>query len=192
MSLRYVGFNLPDAWTALQNLAAASFSSVSLIDNIYIFIFIFCMISIMYSTLDSLISSISYTTYYDIILKGNISEKAQLSKSRMWTIAYTFIFFILYVVVRKFVSGIDNILYTFYAFQLALFPSIILIFISKKLNRLSAYVSIIGGVVLCLIPLIINNEIINPYSSAAIFSVIGSTILYLLLTSIEKYKVENE
>jgi Na+/proline symporter len=191
MSLRYVGFDVPDAWTALQKIAFESFQSKNIFDNFYILIFIFGMISIMYSTLDSLISSISYTTYYDIILKGNIEESAKLSKARMWTIVYTAIFFVLYLFIRYFVDGVDKILYTFYSFQLALFPAIISVFVNKKLNVLSAYLSIIFGGLFCLIPLFIDNETINPYSASAVFSVIGSIIVYIIFSFNSKYNINN-
>ena len=191
MSLRYTGFDVPDAWTALQKLAYDSFQSKNIIDNIYILIFIFGMISIMYSTLDSLISSISYTTYYDIILKGNIDEAGKLSRARLWTIVYTAIFFVIYLLVRSFVEGVDKILYTFYSFQLALFPAIISVFINKKINVLSAYMSIIFGGFFCLIPLFIDTETINPYSASAIFSVVGSIIVYAIFSFNSKYNISN-
>lgn len=191
MSLRYTGFDVPDAWTALQKLAYDSFQSKNVFDNIYILIFVFGMISIMYSTLDSLISSVSYTTYYDIILKGNIKEAGRLSMSRVWTVIYTLLFFAIYLIVRFFVEGVDKILYTFYSFQLALFPAIISVFVNKKINVLSAYLSIIFGGLLCLIPLFVDTETINPYSASATFSVFGSIIIYYIFSFNSKYNINN-
>lgn len=189
MSLRFVGLDLPDAWIALQRLASDSFSSESILDNAYILLLIFSMISIMYSTLDSLISSVSYTCYYDIILQGNLEERADLRKARMWTIMYTVTFFVIYIITRRFVSGVDNILYTFYSFQLALFPAIVCTFICKRVNKLSAFLSVIGGSALCLTVLIINSESINPYTAAATFTVVGATLIYLFFTLFKRFEV---
>lgn len=191
MSLRYTGFDLPNTWAPIQDIAAQSFASTLAFDNIYILVLIFAMVSIMYSTLDSLISSISYTCYYDLMLKGNLEEQAQLSKARKWTVVYTILFFFIYIIVRTYVSRPDDILYTFYAFQLALFPSIGYALVSNRINKLAAFISIIGGSALCITTFVINSDVYNPYSFAAIVSVGGATILFYLFSKFRKFEVSN-
>ena len=132
------------------------------------------------------------TAYCDIILKGNLEEKAELSKARVWTIGYTAIFLIIYIIVRRYASRVDDILYTFYAFQLALFPSIMWALVSRKINKASAFFSIFGGSVLCIVTLWVNSKAINPYSAAATFSVVGATLIYWALTPLKRYEVMNE
>ncbi len=166
-----------DAWSALNQFTSNSILNGTSTDIAFIIILILSMIFIMFSTLDSIISSISFTTYFDII-KG---KKDSLYQARLYTVIYTLVFMVIYIALRQKVNNIDSILYTFYSFQLALFPSIISVFISKSINPLAANASIIGGSILTIIPLYINGEMINPYSASAIFSVFGSTLIYLII-----------
>ncbi|WP_435415086.1 hypothetical protein [Polaribacter aestuariivivens] len=190
MGLKYCGTEVTDAWSALNEFTSNSFHSGSTIDIAFVIILILSMIFIMFSTLDSIICSISFTTYFDIIKKN----KESLLEGRLYTAIYTMLFMLIYILLRQRVSDIDSILYTFYSFQLALFPSIMAIFISKKINSYAANASIIGGSLLTVIPLYINSDFINPYSASALFSVMGSIVIYLvvnLLVSSKSIKLKS-
>jgi Na+/proline symporter len=182
MGLKYVGLNINDAWTALQDFASISVSSENLFDNLFVTTLFLSMIFIMFSTLDSLISAISYTVYYDIISKN----QKTLFGARIWTAIYSIVFLIIYYAVRQKISTIDSILYTFYSFQLTLFAPILFVLVGKKLKSTAVAISILVGIIGTLIPLYINSETINPYTSAALFSVMSSTISLLFLNSIIK------
>lgn len=192
MSIKYLGIDFANGWNTLPELAQVYLNAGNIWNITYILIFIIALESIMFSTLDTLILAISYTTYYDIILVGDIKNNRSLFEARMWTILYTVIFFIIYLFVRFNVNGIDNILYTFYSFQLSLFPAILWMLFSKEINKLAGYGSILFGMMVCIIPLFVNSELINPYSSAATFAIIGSTFIYYLLSKIKKYNLAND
>lgn len=178
MGIKYTGVEITDAWSALKDFIKVSVSEGGIIDSFFVYILLISIIFIMFSTLDSLISSISFTTHYDILSKSNKS----LSNAILYTVLYTVIFMIIYLFVRQKINQVDSILYTFYSFQLSLFPSIISVLLFRKANYRSSIYSILGGSALTLIPFFINNEIINPYSSSSIFSVVGSCLIYYLIT----------
>lgn len=186
MGLKYVGFDLKDAWTALQTFTHLSLTMGNVFDKVFVLILFLSMLFIMFSTLDSIISAISFTTYFDIISQ----KQKTLKGARIWTVIYTLFFGIIYYVVRKEVSTIDGILYTFYSFQLSLFPAIIFILLRKKCHPYSIVISIISGFIGTLIPLFINSDLINPYSSAAIFSIIFSIVTLILSNKILKGRTD--
>ncbi|MBX7227771.1 MAG: hypothetical protein K1X55_17180 [Chitinophagales bacterium] len=188
MSLKYVGLNIPDAWTALQGFTQLSFNSGNFVDIFFTSTLFFSMLLIMFSTLDSIISSITFTVYYDFVSKGNRSVLG----ARIWTIIYTSLFGFIYYIIRQKVSTIDSILYTFYSFQLSLFPTIISMFLNMKVSKYSIAISIIAGFIGTLIPLLINSETINPYSSSALFSVFFSTLFLILSNEFLKFFVKNK
>lgn len=178
MGLKYVGLKIPDAYTAIQDFTSISIRSGSAIDQAFIMGLFISMIFIMFSTLDSLISAISYTVYYDIVSK----DKKNLRSARISTLSYTLIFLVVYYFLRQKISTIDSILYTFYSFQLSLFAPVTAILFGWKTSKFSIILSIITGSACALIPLLINSETINPYTASAIFSVVPS-IFVLFITN---------
>jgi Na+/proline symporter len=138
------------------------------------------MIFIMFSTLDSLLSAISYTVYYDVISRG----KRNLRGARISTFTYTLFFLLIYYFVRQKVSTIDSILYTFYSFQLSLFAPVAAILIGKRVSKLAVVLSILSGSLFALIPLFINSESVNPYTSSAIFSVVPSVVVLVIANAL--------
>jgi hypothetical protein len=184
MGLKYVGLKIPDAFTAIQDFTSISIKSGSAIDQIFIMGLFVSMIFIMFSTLDSLISAISYTVYYDIVSK----DKKNLRSARISTLLYTLVFLGIYYFLRQKISTIDSILYTFYSFQLALFAPVIAILFGWRVSKFPIILSIITGSACALIPLFINSEAINPYTSSAIFSVIPSVIVLFIANLFFKAK----
>jgi len=191
MALRHLGSGIESAWTALQETVLTLFASDGLVDSAYVLILLFAMISIMFSTLDSLISALSFTAYKDLSSGSTADAISNLRRARIWTLAYAVTFLIIYKVVRIFASSVDDILYTFYAFQLALFAAVAASTIAKRRNRLSAYLSIIGGSVLCLLPLTGWIPALTPYNSAALFAVFGGGLFYLFGLLFSRYRVED-
>ena len=179
MGLKYLHNGVNDGWTVLNQVITVSVGSGNLFDVLFVLLFFASMIFIMFSTLDSIISAISFTTYHDIVVSDH-SKKESLGKARQWTIVYVILFALIYILIRQKVSNVDSILYTFYSFQLALFPSIAMFLLRKRINTIAALLSLIGGALLSFIPLFINSEIINPYSAAAIFSVLSSLVIYFI------------
>jgi hypothetical protein len=184
MGLKYVGLKIPDAFTAIQDFTAISIKSGSMIDQLFIMGLFVSMIFIMFSTLDSLLSAISYTVYYDVVSR----DKKNLKSARIATFSYTLIFLVIYYFVRQKVSTIDNILYTFYSFQLALFAPVLAVLFGKRVSKFAVIASIVTGSACALIPLFINSEAVNPYTSSAIFSVIPSILVLWLVNFLLKDK----
>jgi Na+/proline symporter len=180
MALKYVGVKIPDAFTAIQDFTAVSIKFGNIVDQISIMGLFISMIFIMFSTLDSLISAISYTVYYDVVSRG----RKDLKSARISTFLYTLIFLIIYYFVRQKVSTIDTILYTFYSFQLALFPSVLATLLRRKTSKIAIVLSILFGSIGALIPLLINSETINPYTSSAIFTTVFSAFTLLITNSL--------
>lgn len=177
MGLKYTGLNISDAWTALLEFTNLLLNSNLWTDQLFVIILFFSMIFIMFSTLDSIISVISYTTYFDVVT----DKQKTLKGARIWTLVYTVVFLALYYFVRLNVSTVDSILYTFYSFQLALFPAVLVMLLEKNVSKKAIISSIIFGFIGTFIPLYFNSDAINPYNSAAIFSVgFSLTALYIV------------
>lgn len=187
MGLKYLHNSVNDGWTALGQVVNVFIGSGGLFDVLFVLLLFAGMIFIMFSTLDGIISAISFTTCHDIVAIDR-SKKGSLGKARQWTIAYVVLFALIYILIRQKISNVDNILYTFYSFQLALFPSIVMFLLRKKVNAMAAFLSLVGGVLLSLVPLYVNSGIIRPYSTVAIFSVPGSLVIYFIAEFLFKLK----
>jgi Na+/proline symporter len=175
MAFKYVNADISSGWTVLQDISIHYFNSNILLDNAYIIILLFGMIMIMFSTLDSLISSISYTVYEDIV---NVIKKGKLTikGARIWTVIFTLFFFFFYIYARTRISEIDKILYAFYSFQIALFPTIFFLLIKKQSSIISAVSSISSGILASILVLVY----IDPYVYAALVVFIVSMLFYFL------------
>ncbi len=117
-------------------------------------IFIVSMIAVMLSTIDELLSAITFTAFDDVIERkeGVIEEgsagKRSLTKARLTTLGICAIGAFVYYGFRYLIKiEIGTILYTFYASQLALFPTVVASLYGKKRIGTAAIWSIILGVI---------------------------------------------
>lgn len=115
-------------------------------------IFIVAMIAIMLSTVDELLSAITFTAYEDVVIgDGKIvsDERAKkaLNIARATTLTICILGSIMYYSFR-FILKIDimTILYTFYSSQLALFPAVIGSLYRKNAVAKAAIISILSGI----------------------------------------------
>lgn len=148
-SLKFLGLFSPISWTfaiflgmgiklilpttlssemPLIDLLSSMANSENIILMILSFGMMLSLVFIMFSTLDSLIIGISFTAHKDIM--PGMSRK--MSSIKTGTLLITSGLFILYVLARNCIKEVDDILYTFYAFQLGLVPSILYALFSKK------------------------------------------------------------
>lgn len=115
---------IPDAdpWNVLSEL-----SNYFRVEGLVLLAFVFTLslAAIMFSTLDSLISAVSFTVHNDILL--NVSRNL---RSKIWgqlvTAALLLIMFLYYLTMKGVTAdNFDAILYLSWSFQIALLPSVI-------------------------------------------------------------------
>jgi len=186
MGLKLVAYNQTDSYNVLSNVL------VQLINGELFLIVISlamlaCMTLVMFSTLDSLILAISFTVQKDIFgLKNNSSG---LFKFKLGTILITISLLIFYLFARTYVSEIDSILYTFYAFQIGLLPTVYYALTAKSNNKIAAVASMITGIIT---PIIVFYVGLSPYDWTAFITFIVTFISFFsinILTSNERYRL---
>ena len=180
IALRYL---LPggDPWT-IVNVLMNFFETSGLLGAIMVLIFIASLSAIMYSTLDSLISSVAFTVHNDILLQ--ISERF---KSVLWAKLVTIVLLIgmlNYYLFMKNVTGdqFDAILYLSWSFQISLVPAVFSTFIRPSVGPIIA-ASMLAGCAAATWPLLQGNPA-EVYEVSPILALIASTVTFFVLTGI--------
>ena len=179
MAIKYATpFISTDPYDAVILFVQDLFNSGDDLNIAIVFFFILSMVAIMFSTLDSLISCIAFTIQNDWLIQIKRKLKT-IFYGRATTIIYLIVVFILYNWLSNKVQNFSDILYSCWAYQIALFPAISLSFINKGINGWFMFFSIIGGMIGASVPLIIGPPL-SAYSHAPIFSLIVSSCIIAL------------
>ncbi|WP_422005375.1 hypothetical protein [Roseivirga pacifica] len=177
MSIKMLLINeLGGAYNSFSNSLVWLMQSDNVFFNVLPLIMLICMVLIMFSTLDSLILAISFTVQKDIF---NLDGKrdSNITRFKMGTIGITVALFVFYVFSRTYVTEIDSILYTFYAFQIGLLPAILFALTSKSFNKYAAVSSLIVGIVVPIVVFIVG---LSPYDWTALITFFASLITFLI------------
>ena len=161
-------------------------------------IFIVAMIAIMLSTIDELLSAITFTAFDDVIERreGSIENGAlgrrALNKARLTTLGICVVGAFVYYGFRYIYKvEIATVLYTFYSSQLALFPSVFGSLYGKKRMGVAAIWSIILGIVAAFVTSFIGAtksidlSLVSPLSCLFV-----ATITYWLISAVTNNRKE--
>lgn len=179
MILRYVSPEVStNPYDAVMIFLTKYQNSMGLSGQIIVLVFVVGIISIMLSTLDSLVSCITFTLHNDWILPFNPKMKTP-AVARGVTVIFLLIAFMLYSWLGKVVQNFSDILYSCWSFQIALFP---LVYASFKGTRVSGYVylfSLLAGMGASLVPIIYGPPL-SPYEHGPLLS-LGSSCLVMFI-----------
>ncbi|WP_373818294.1 hypothetical protein [Porphyromonas loveana] len=168
----------------LIDLLSSMANSENFIQMVLSFAMLISLVFIMFSTLDSLIIAISFTAHKDIMPIFGLREN---NSPKIGTLLITTILFIIYILARNYISRVDDILYSFYAFQLGLVPSILYALFGKKnkAHHQAAIWSILFGIltpIFILLFLQISPIIWSPVST----TIVSSSVFLIVNRCIKK------
>lgn len=152
MALGYSGFLQPgdDPSVAIGRFVSAVVTGQSSLAAMgaYVWlvypVFVAAVVAIMLSTVEALISAITFTAFHDLPPFG---RRASIGRARLYTLGVTVIGVIAYYSLRYvFGVGIQTALYTFYSSQLALFPVVVVALYRKWVSARAAVASLIAGI----------------------------------------------
>lgn len=152
MALRYSGFLQPNDDPALgvgrfvEALTTGHGALIFLGSYAWLLypVFVAAVLAIMLSTVNALLSAITFTAFHDLPPFG---ARASISKARLYAFAVASIGAALYYSLRYvFGVGIQTALYTFYSSQLALFPAVAVALYRRRINAIAATASLIAGI----------------------------------------------
>ena len=175
VAIRLIAVEGGDAYNSLSDLLVYFITSDNFMLIGLVVVMIFTLMLIMFSTLDTLVFGISFTAQKDIF---GTSWASKLANVKWGTIILTTVLLAIYLFVRTRVSGIDSILYTFYSFQLALFPTIIFALLKKSTNKWAALFSILLGICTPVMIVILGY---SPYMFSPLFTMLVAFIVYILI-----------
>jgi Na+/proline symporter len=189
MTLNYSGFlhKSEDPSVALTNFAAAIVTGktqLALLGGFTWFIFpvlVAAVIAIMLSTVDALISAISFTSYHDLPPYG---KSKSLNSARMWTFLITLLGGVLYYGLR-FISHIDiqTALYAFYSSQLSLFAPILGTLLTKRLCKTAAFSAIAAGIATAFVTAFFVANKPQYAVTPPLFALLVSSTMYILVST---------
>lgn len=167
-----------DAWTIVSVLVSY-FESSGYLGAIGALVFVAALTAIMFSTLDSLISAVSFTVHDDILL--NISEKF---RSVFWARAITLLVVVgmaNYYLFMKRATGdqFDAILYLSWSFQIALVPAVLSTFLLPSTGFVITG-SLIAGCVGAAWP-IVRGSPETVFEQSPLLALLASSLMFLIL-----------
>lgn len=131
----------------------------------------------MFSTVDSLVSGTAFTVHNDLLggPKGILGKKWS---ARIVTAIVLIIGFALYTWIRPFINNFSDILYSCWAMQIGLFPVLLSLLLGWKINKWTALLSVLAGIIFALLPNFLTS--FDPYSHSPIFALVGSAFVIFL------------
>jgi len=173
MTLKYLMPELSDPYDAVGAFLVHYWS----ISQWLVILIIVAMIAIMLSTLDSLVAAITFTLHNDCLVAFKPQWRT-LAAGRIVTVAFLVVGFYFYTVLSGKVSNFADILYTCWAFQIALFPLVMTAVFRNKLSAPTALASLVAGIFGSLFPLF--SESLNPYEHSPTLSLLGAGVVMLI------------
>lgn len=146
------------------------YQSAGILGQVVVSIFILSLISIMFSTLDSLVSSIVFTIHNDWLALLKMKQLQTVTSARIVTSLFLIITVCLYSWLLSRVNNFADILYSCWAFQIALFPIIWKIFKDGEVHGGVALISLVTGIIFSLLPVLVGGDFSIPLLAPAGFS----------------------
>jgi Na+/proline symporter len=189
MTLKYIsGAVSKNPYDAVA-IFLVNYSKGNAIEQFVVFLMIVSVVAIMFSTLDSLVSSITFTIHNDWLVSLNEKFRS-IAIGRLFTVLFIVLAFFLYDLLSKNVSSFADILYSCWAFQIALFPIVYVAVWKGSIPGRWATISLLGGMYGSLIPILHPGLELSPYEFAPIFSLSISSILMIIGSQLVKTNME--
>ena len=179
MTLKYLLPDLADPYDAVASFLIAYWQSMPVL----VLIFVLSLVAIMLSTLDSLVAAITFTLHNDCLVAFQ-SKWRSIQFGRLVTILFLVLGLFFYIDLSGRVNNFADILYTCWAFQIALFPLVMVAIVRDRLSASGAFASLAMGIIGALLPLYISS--LNPYEHAPALSLLGSGLTMLIFTAVGK------
>lgn len=177
ISLNFVGSDIAsNPYDAVSILLLNYQEAYGVFGQAIVLIFLLAIVAIAMSTLDSLISSITFTIHNDWIISFNENLKSQVI-ARFSTLIYIIIAITIYKWLSDRVESLADILYCCWAFQIALLPTIIGALKGNRGTKYKPIISIVFGVIGALLPLFFDS--LDPYQYSPTLSLIFSVLGYM-------------
>lgn len=190
--LRYM-FPNPDTnpYGLVEAFISELASQQGLISSIAIAIFVASLVAIMFSTLDSLIASTSFTVQNDILSPLNKKYKS-LTLARVSTVLIVVLQLVFYLSISE-VSGdrVDAVLYICWSLQLALLPVVVALLRKRSGPYWSKILSMLAGCIAALIPFGIGSPELT-YEISPWLTVLVASIVYMVLGGANRAKTSEE
>ena len=146
----FLGLALKLADVEVYEDVGSFFAGLTGINAVAMPLLVFAIVTIMISTIDAVMSTMAYVSYYDIIAKqtlatddtnssdGTDDYKAHLKRPRLTMLVTVLVIYIIYQSVRYFVRSdrIDAAIYTIYAVQLSIGVVIVVALIKPESLRI--------------------------------------------------------
>lgn len=176
MILRYIVPNISNPYDAVTIFLVKFQATGTFFGYFVVVLFVLSIISIMFSTVDSLISSISFTIHNDWLSQLNKRFRT-ISMARYLTIIFLIFIFFFYVWSLKFVTNFSDILYCCWSFQIALFPIVIASIRKSYVPGWLSFFSLLFGMIAAIVPIVVNS--LNPYEHSPILALSTSSIIMI-------------
>nr|VFK19976.1 MAG: hypothetical protein BECKLPF1236B_GA0070989_11935 [Candidatus Kentron sp. LPFa] len=176
MTLKYLSSNIASNPYDATALFLIQYAEGSAIQQFVVFLMLVSLVAIMFSTLDSLVSSITFTIHNDWLVSLNDKFKT-IAVGRLFTAGFLLMAFYLYGLLSARVNNFADILYSCWAFQIALLP---IVFVALKKGTIPgwwAVISLLGGMIGAIIPVSFPEYEMSPYEFAPILSLAIASIL---------------
>jgi hypothetical protein len=168
-----------DPYQALGSFASALANGAIVSPIIYLVFLIGCL-AIMLSTVNSIISAISYTAFNDL---PSFGKEKSISLARWWTISLVVAGMVVYPYLRlKLGANLPTILYGAYSAQLSLVVVAFVALLRNKLERRAAFWSIICGFIGTAVSVIIAIYVPGDDTSvlSGLFAFVSALVGYVL------------
>ena len=183
MILKYLLPDLSDPYDAVASFLVAYWQSMPVL----VLVFMLSLVAIMLSTLDSLVAAITFTLHNDCLVAFKPKWRS-IQFGRLVTILFLILGLFFYIDLSSRVNNFADILYTCWAFQIALFPLVLVASVRDRLSASGAFASLAIGIIGALLPLYISS--LNPYEHAPALSLLGSGLTMLIFTAFGKKAVQ--
>ncbi len=179
--LRYL-FPAPgtDPYALLPAFLRLVTDSATLERELLAFVFVGCLVSIMSSTVDAMVSATSFTVRNDFISVG-LNRAGSSTLSRVATVVAILLQLGIYLYVsERAQSHVDAVLYVCYSFQLSLLPSVVAVIVRGRSPRIARLLSMAAGCVGACTPLFLGDPE-RAYELSPLLSVTFSWFVFFLL-----------
>lgn len=190
MTLKYISGDVSENPFDAVAIFLIQYSQGSTIEQIVVFLMISSLVAIMFSTLDSLVSSIAFTIHNDWLVSLN-DKLRTITVGRIFTVVFLVIAFYLYGELSVRVNNFADILYTCWAFQIALFPLIVMAIRRGRIHGVWASLSLLGGMYGAMIPILHPSFGLSPYEYAPLLALVTSSILMMIGSLLFSVKMES-
>lgn len=180
VSLNFISADIAaNPYDAIKILLIDMQSNQGVLGKVITLTFMLSIVAIAMSTMDSLISSITFTIHNDWLLSISDKLKSQ-TVARLSTVIYVVIAISAYKWLYSKVDNFADILYCCWGFQIALAPTITGALLGHAGNKIRSISSILFGAIGALTPLFIAE--MDPYQYSPFLALLFSSAVYIVFS----------